>query len=391
MAQVFRRKKFSSYLGEQRAIDDIVMMFTSDLGPTPSPTPTPITPTPTASPVSPTPTPTPSITPSSTPQSTSTPTPTRTPQVTSTPTSTSTPQPTSTPTSTSTPTNTPTSSPVPLIEYHLQTEGGDNILTENGDYIDIEYAAPSPTPTPTPTSSSWTPASLSNLWDWWTASSGVGLSGSMVLDWTGYNGNKLVPFNGSFMANFNTSDANFNNQNSITINPSFVGTDCGYYVPLDGVAKTGTVIMVGYINQKYTADFTCLWSNSMPSIRYTMFTEGGGDRYLSYNSQGTPQSTLTGSNCLDGQYMFLRGDYNYTAGDSNFYQSNTNTFTNNISTISVPYGNNYNLANLTLGSYTGVYGQTSTFTVVEFIKLDGIPTNTEMAQLSSYINQKYNL
>jgi hypothetical protein len=90
MGQIFRRKKFSSYLGEQRAIDDIVMMFTEDIYP--SPTPTPPNPSPTSTPAV---------------------TPTTTPTVTQTPTNTSTP--TTTPTNTQTPTNTGTPTPTPSI------------------------------------------------------------------------------------------------------------------------------------------------------------------------------------------------------------------------------------------------------------------------------------
>lgn len=139
MAQVFRRKKFSSYLGEQRAIDDIVMLFTQDLFPSPTATPQPTS----------TPTPTPSITPSNTPTGTPSPTNTSTPSTTpqSTPTSTpsSTPQPTSTPTASLTPqpTSTPTQTP-----------------TSTGLGCDISYTVlPSPTPsiTPSPTGSSVDP------------------------------------------------------------------------------------------------------------------------------------------------------------------------------------------------------------------------------------------
>jgi hypothetical protein len=126
MSRIFYRKKFSDYLGEQRAIDDIVQFYIPD-GPLPSPTPSPtsITPTPTPTPsITPTITPTVTITPSVTPTSTLTPTPSITPTNTNTPTTTTTP--TVTPTNTNTPSVTPTITP-----------------TNTG----------SPTPTPTPTSS----------------------------------------------------------------------------------------------------------------------------------------------------------------------------------------------------------------------------------------------
>jgi hypothetical protein len=48
MAQVFYRKKFSYYLGEQRALDDIVVQYQPLVPPTPTGTPSPTnTPTPT--------------------------------------------------------------------------------------------------------------------------------------------------------------------------------------------------------------------------------------------------------------------------------------------------------------------------------------------------------
>lgn len=114
MARTFFRKKFSNYLGEQRAVDDIVLFFTSDIGPGPTPTPS-VTP-------SNTPTSTPSVT--STPTQTQTGTPTQTPTNTSTPTTTPTqtpgnPTPTPTTTQTQTPTLTPTITPYPICPNEI--------------------------------------------------------------------------------------------------------------------------------------------------------------------------------------------------------------------------------------------------------------------------------
>jgi hypothetical protein len=168
MGQVFYRKKFSDYLGEQRAIDDIITFFTSDIPPTPSPTPGMLTPTPTPS-VTATLTPTPSVTatitatPSVTPTNTASPTPTvtststltptpsvtqtvtPTPSVTQTGTPTVTPTPsvtrtaTVTPTTTKTPTPTPTitpsSTPPPDILCAIKAEDGNYILAEDGNEL----------------------------------------------------------------------------------------------------------------------------------------------------------------------------------------------------------------------------------------------------------------
>ena len=125
MSKVFYRKKFSDYLGEQRAIDDIVTFYTQDIGPTPTPTPVTPTPTPTRT-LTPTPTvsvtltPTPSITPTITPTLTITPTSSLTPTVTETPTNTPTSTITNTPTSTLTPT--PTSTPAVVTPTPTSTQ-----------------------------------------------------------------------------------------------------------------------------------------------------------------------------------------------------------------------------------------------------------------------------
>ena len=119
MSKVFHRKQFSNYLGEQRAIDDIIAQFIPDGGITPTPTPVPVTPTPTPS-ITPTNTPTVTTTPTLT--KTPTPTPTRTPApacditYTELPSPTPSPTPTITPTNTSSPTPTPTASPGPAFD-----------------------------------------------------------------------------------------------------------------------------------------------------------------------------------------------------------------------------------------------------------------------------------
>jgi hypothetical protein len=132
MSKVFLRKQFSNYLGENRAIDDIIVRYDADIQPTPTPTPS-NTPTPTPS-ITPTNTATPTITPTST----LTPTPSITPTLTNTPTNTQTPSitPSITPTNTLTPT--PSSTPPTILEFHLRAENDDNIMTENNDYLDID-------------------------------------------------------------------------------------------------------------------------------------------------------------------------------------------------------------------------------------------------------------
>jgi hypothetical protein len=113
--RVFLNKKFSNYLGEQRALNDIVVRYESVIAPSPtSVTPTP-TPTPSASPIPSTPTQTATTTLTTTP--TQTQTQTQTPSATL----------PVTPTNTSTNTPTPTPSGIPLFcidnGFDTQTTG----------------------------------------------------------------------------------------------------------------------------------------------------------------------------------------------------------------------------------------------------------------------------
>jgi len=117
MSRIFYRKRFSDYLGEQRAIDDIVTFFIPD-GPAPSPTPSPTS-------ITPTPTPTPSITPTNT----------STPSVTPTITPTNTPTQTNTSTPTNTPTMTPTPSSAAFFAYVFAEPQDSTSLTDLGQYM----------------------------------------------------------------------------------------------------------------------------------------------------------------------------------------------------------------------------------------------------------------
>jgi hypothetical protein len=134
MARSFFNKKFSDYLGEQRALLDIIARFfpilptpsaTPFASPSPTPTRTPsvtssVSPTPSAS-VTPTITPSPSRTPSVTPTRSQTPlpspstspTPSRTPSLTPSPTASATVTPSLTPTPSQTPTPFASTSPTP--------------------------------------------------------------------------------------------------------------------------------------------------------------------------------------------------------------------------------------------------------------------------------------
>jgi hypothetical protein len=327
---------------------ETVCISFSGVSPTPTPTETPTN------------TPTPSETPTNTPTPTITPTETSTPTVT--PTNTETP--TNTPTNTETPTNTPTNTVTPSI-------------------------TPSVSSSPGP----WSPAQFSGLWDWWTASNGVNVYISNFVDqWTGYNGNVLLRWNPFDDPEYDSSDANFNNQPSVRINPNNTGGDSGLYVPYNSAASTDkTIILIGRLvtglNEQPligvrpgASPRMGIWGNQPLNQYWCYENDGGGDT-----------AQYGGSGYINGQYQFIRIDYRYSDGLHSFYQSTGNSFNNLIASFIGDAGVSYTGDNLIMCGYEGAYGLTPVIDIVEFIALDSIPTSGETAQLTSYISTKYGL
>jgi len=282
MSKVFYRKKFSDYLGEQRAIDDIVQFFQPDGGVTPTPTPVPVTPTPTPTKTS-TPTPTPSITPSVT--STLTPTPTKT----------------------GTPTPTPTRTPAPACDItYTELPSPTPSVTPTRTPTLTPTTTPTKTPTPTPTAS---PAVVYDpdaqlFFNAITASGGTLTNtektavNTLVIDLKGYNlWTKMIglyPVVGT--TNITQS---FNLKTPTTYNLGFNGTwtftTSGASPSANGYATTGIIPSV--INFQASG-----------SIHYSM--------YITENNAGAGGSYDMGSNDLTGQDYSAISSY---AGNNTAY------------------------------------------------------------------------
>lgn len=284
-----------------------------------------------------------------------------------------TPTPTPTPTSSVTPSITPTITPTITPSVSITP----SVTT---------------TPTPTPSGSVWTPASFANLYDWWTADAGVGLSGSNVTGWTGYNSNVLSPFNGTYPATYSSSDAAFNNEPSITLNPTKANVDAGYTVPVNGSASNGCVIVIGKLLEKQTGDFNPIFSNTQDvGRRYAVFGMNSSSEWLWYTQQFSPEYTITGTGFTDGNYVIIRVDSNISAGTTTYYQSTDGSLTNQVEQLSGDTNVNFNQSNLILGGYNNVSGKTPKMSVVEFIKINALPSGAEITNMENYISTKYGL
>lgn len=344
MAKVFSRKKFSYYLGEQRALLDII----TDFEPNPTPTPTP--------------------TPSMTPTLTNTPTPSMTQTLTSTPT----PTPTSTIGLTQTPTPTRTATPT---------------LTST------------PTLTPTPSAAPWTPAQLTGIYDWWSADYGVDIPFfNSVQTWEGHFGTILATDNfNTVPAIYTASDPNWNNRPSITLNSAAQSNVVGgLRGQVSGLDSDKTIILVAkLINYSSNKNYMPLMSlgTSDPGPRLALFLRQDINQFDGFNNQ--PDSETVFGNVITGDYLFSMMRYEQGAGFYEYYSSNNSGIVNE--DFGIDTGQtadvSYTIDSLAIGTYltSADFDKTAKMSVVEFIALDSYITPGEITLLSTYLNNKYGL
>jgi hypothetical protein len=275
-----------------------------------------------------------------------------------------TPTPTVTPTNTATPTPTLTTTPT---------------------------NTPTLTQTPTPSSTPWTPAQITGLDDWWTSTSGVNLSGSDVVSWSGYNGNLFTPTNSGRYALFTSGDTAWNNNPSLTINPSAAGGEWGYTASTNNTTQTKTQMIVckkitsgneDAVFLSYDNNFT----SSIPRIAILTNTPD----YWGYTSDmgaGTSYSTM---NVNDANNTYFFGSMEYiTSGTPtiNWYGSNTST----LGGVKKTATTTSRLQNtIGLGTYFNILNSAK-FSVVEVITINGVISGGDLTNLQNYINLKYGI
>lgn len=348
MSKVFYRKKFSDYLGEQRAIDDIITFYEPDPSPTPVPvTPTP-TPTPSSSPIPPTPTPT------------LTKTPTRTPSVSATP--------TLTPTSTLTPTPTRTAVPACDITY-------------------VVLATPTPThtptntltPTPTTTPVSFSPMSISGLKSWHDASNigSLTIIGGEVDIWADLSGNGFdisAPTAGQRPTYGSTTLNGIPVVSSLTPTKQLKRNTYGLNAQISG----GTIFIVGAQNAGDTAygrfidgDYaTQFWTGRDASNPFI----GGG-----FLANGSPYGSFGAG--IDGTFYTIELSGNTT--------ENITILNNSISGTPFSYitgayvDNGLSFFSSTAGAFPGVKD------IAEVVIYERTLTNAENIQIINYLRTKW--
>jgi hypothetical protein len=247
------------------------------------------------------------------------------------------------------------------------------------------------TSTPTP---SWSPADFTNLWDWWSSGTGVALSGTDVTSWTGYNGNILNPYQSSYYPLYNSSDSDFNNEPSITMNRNLDNVDAGMIINLPSNQTSKTLFLIGKLVEKNTTTENPLLSMG-PSVhpRTGIWGMPNSTDYLVYYSKGTGDNLFYGgSSYVNGTYQFVRMTFNRTTGIETFYASNTSANLDTpIYTITGDAGVNFTNGVFGAASYYGQYGRTSKIKVVEVIFINGIPTSGEISSFQTYLSNTYGI
>lgn len=337
MSRIFYRKKFSDYLGEQRAIDDIITFFTSD--PLPSPTPTPSN---TPFPITQTPTPTVSVTVTPTPSFTATPT--------ITPTQTKTPS--ITPTNTASVTQTPT-------------------LT------------PTNTQTPTPSNFYAIPSSIAGLFCWYDLQDAgtITLSGSDILqiDDKSVNGYDLIPiatpptYINSTITNLYPYFAmyDFQGLNEMRANISPVPFDEGTHFAV--VGKTNTQNNVISIHT----------GGSVPSIGDTDYAGIQLTNTILFGANNGTRSNVSGIQNGESLFLTTYGDTGTTLTTFIDYAvtQNSTGFTTGATTSTVN--------KISVGGATSPGSPTHGVEVLEVFSYNRILTPTEYNGLINYLKQKY--
>lgn len=332
MGKVFRRKTFSDYLGEQRALNDIVVLYQPDGGVTPTPT------------SSPTPTPTPSIT----------------------PTTTITPTPTITPTNTTTPS--PTPNPVCDLTYtELPSPTPSNTPTITPTITPTPTLTQTPTPSATP-SGGFTPTSISGLTTWFEPTLGVTTSGGYVVSWTDQVGGRIAT--ATSPTNFTQTDV-LNGYSGITA-PS--GNVDSLKWPITDVYSAmtifGVIKRIDNGNPQYFAGY-----DGNQGIGSALDT-GGGFKPFIYD--GYSGMVLHGGSAPLNISQYNVWSLNTTSGKirqngievaSNAGSPNTQSFTDLFSNNNTP---------------NNMEG-----TIWEALFYDRVLTPTEVTQVETYISTKY--
>ena len=293
-----------------------------------------------------------------------------------------------TPTPTTTPTNTPTPTETSTPTPSVTTTNTPSITPTN-------TTTPTNTPTPSSTPPPFDPSQLNNLYDWWVADTGVGLSGgtgTTVTGWTGYNGLVFTANSLTYPPALVSTDSFFNNQSSIRFNPTSASTQtAGMKVPNSNFSGSITTIMVYMVegnSYNYSIDADTMYIGTFFNDQMTAFGLSFNVWYL-YANSGSFQIN-TGTTYNTDVPIFQRYTFDRPNSELEYYMNNTNDLTTLLATGSSGSAD-CATGNLGIFDWEGYFGYTPVARVIEVIHINGIPSGTELTNLQTYYSTKYGL
>lgn len=234
--------------------------------------------------------------------------------------------------------------------------------------------------------SSWTPKDINNVWDWWNTENGIIKDGDYVEYWVGTKGTKLEyeEYKGLFVS----SDKDFGNKPSILINPNNRTQESGYYTKVSTKSSSKTIILVSKVFSTY--DRSPIVSLGVPSVNRFGVWATSNKNYFLYDYE---KPYWFGGDFVSGTYQVVRVEYNREKGGNNYFISNSSDLRKKIHSITTKSNKDYTTGKLFIGGYKPFrdYSKSPKMSVVEFLVLDGIPTDDEVIMYEKYLKYKYGL
>ena len=244
---------------------------------------------------------------------------------------------------------------------------------------------------------SWQPSSISNLSDWWVASSGLTLDGSSVNAWSGLSSTSFVP--AASKAAYISSDPYLNDHPSIQINPSSAGGDNGYWVKSTYSPLGKTMIVIGYMIDPISEN--CVMSVdtvsgdpylSAGSAKHSsLFSHPSGNYAAFYAGDGGSGAVLVDMSypSANNTFMYAMVEVDTIFSQAKYYSSISPSLGDSLYTKTSIQTGIDSYETLILGGYNNAYGSSPKMNISEIISLNGILKDIDKINLDNYVSNKY--
>lgn len=233
----------------------------------------------------------------------------------------------------------------------------------------------------------FTPASFRNLGEWWSTSYGVQLSGTDVDSWVGINGNVFTPNNASYKAIYDSADVDFNGLASISINPN--GSDVGYTASVVSGSTNKTIIMISKMLTTSNENGILYMDNYVPtSYRVAILSNTTVPKLYTDGTPGLVYQTIDGATDVSGDYLVTMVQYTKSLGTINAFASNTSSLPSIPGYVATGRSANLTFDRVAFGYYFNVVASAK-FKLTDYIVINGIPLDEEIASLNAYVANTY--